>query len=226
VTSKNYPEINDVKPSVKTNLVPNYDIEINAKTNYDGDGFCGFAPKNYPEINDVKPSVKTNFVPNYDIEMDAKTNFVPNYDIEINAKTNYDGDGFCGFAPKNYPEINDAEPLAKTNYDGGSLFDGFIPNYDAKINDTNPLAKTDYDNAILPIGCFAELPLLETIPKVDAKPEAKKNNTTIDIAGKVGFDLNDSFNGTLTEYRPDASDLPNIVMIDNADTPITDFIVM
>jgi hypothetical protein len=31
---------------------------------------------------------------------------------------------------------------------------------------------------------------------------------------KVGFDLNDSFNGTLTEYRPDASDLPNIVMID------------
>jgi hypothetical protein len=52
---------------------------------------------------------------------------------------NYDGDGFCGFSPKNYPEINDAEPLAKTNYDGGSLFDGFIPNYDAKINDTNPL---------------------------------------------------------------------------------------
>jgi hypothetical protein len=41
--------------------------------------------------------------------------------------------------------------------------------------------------------------LLETIPKVDAKPEAKKNNTTIDIAGKVGFDLNDAFNGTLTE---------------------------
>jgi hypothetical protein len=35
--------------------------------------------------------------------------------------------------------------------------------------------------------------MLETIPKVDAKPEAKKNNTTIDIAGKVGFDLNDSF---------------------------------
>jgi hypothetical protein len=32
--------------------------------------------------------------------------------------------------------------------------------------------------------------------------------------------------GTLTEYRPDASDLPNIVMIDDADTPITDFIVM
>jgi hypothetical protein len=59
--------------------------------------------------------------------------------------------------------------------------------------------------------------LLETIPKVDAKPEAKKNNTTIDIAGKVGFDLNDAFNGTLTECRPDASDLPNIVMIDNAD---------
>jgi hypothetical protein len=28
------------------------------------------------------------------------------------------------------------------------------------------------------------------------------------------------------ECRPDASDLPNIVMIDNADTPITDFIVM
>jgi hypothetical protein len=53
------------------------------------------------------------------------------------------------------------------------------------------------------------VPLLETIPKVDAKPEVKKNNTTIDIAGKVGFDLNDSFNGTLTEYRPDASDLPN-----------------
>jgi hypothetical protein len=50
--------------------------------------------------------------------------------------------------------------LAKTNYDGGSLFDGFIPNYDAKINDTNPLAKTDYDNAILPIGCFAELIVL------------------------------------------------------------------
>jgi hypothetical protein len=46
------------------------------------------------------------------------------------------------------------------------------------------------------------------------------------IAGKVGFDLNDAFNGTLTECRPDASDLPNIVMIDNADTPITDFIVM
>jgi hypothetical protein len=46
---------------------------------------------------------------------------------------------------------------------------------------------------------------------VDAKPEAKKNNTTIDIAGKVGFDLNDAFNGTLTECRPDASDLPNIV---------------
>jgi hypothetical protein len=101
--------------------------------------------------------------------------------------------------------------LAKANYDGGSLFDGFIPNYD---NDTNPLAKTGYDD----VGSFAapivnlEL-LLETIPKVDAKPEAKKNNTTIDIAGKVGFDL-------------DASDLPNIVMIDNADTPITDFIVM
>jgi hypothetical protein len=53
---KNYPEINDVKPSVKTNLVPNYDIEINTKTNYDGDGFCGFISKNYPEINDVKPS--------------------------------------------------------------------------------------------------------------------------------------------------------------------------
>ena len=191
----------------------NYDTKVSVtKTNYDGDGFCGVTSKNYPEINDVKPSVKTNLV--------------PNYDIEINAKTNYDGDGFCGFAPKNYPEINDAEPLAKTNYDGGSLFDGFIPNYDAKINDTNPLAKTDYDDAILPVGCFAELPLLETIPKVDAKPEAKKNNTTIDIAGKVGFDLNDSFNGTLTEYRPDASDLPNIVMIDNADTPITDFIVM
>jgi hypothetical protein len=75
-------------------------------------------------------------------------------------------------------------------------------------------AKTGYDD----VGSFAapivslEL-LLETIPKVDAKPEAKKNNTTIDIAGKVGFDL-------------DASDLPNIVMIDNADTPITDFIVM
>ncbi|VVH57970.1 hypothetical protein BSPCLSOX_107, partial [uncultured Gammaproteobacteria bacterium] len=210
VTSKNYPEINDVKPSVKTNLVPNYDIEINAKTNYDGDGFCGFISKNYPEINDVKPSVKTNFV--------------PNYDVEVNAKTNYDGDGFCGFISKNYPEINDAEPLAKANYDGGSLFDGFIPNYD---NDTNPLAKTGYDD----VGSFAapivslEL-LLETIPKVDAKPEAKKNNTTIDIAGKVGFDLNDAFNGTLTECRPDASDLPNIVMIDNADTPITDFIVM
>jgi hypothetical protein len=31
---------------------------------------------------------------------------------------------------------------------------------------------------------------------------------------------------TLTECRPDASDLPNIVMIDNADTPITDFIVV
>jgi hypothetical protein len=46
---------------------------------------------------------------------------------EINAKTNYDGDGFCGVTSKNYPEINDAEPLAKTNYDGGSLFDGFIP---------------------------------------------------------------------------------------------------
>jgi hypothetical protein len=40
-------------------------------------------------------------------------------------------------------------------------------------------------------------------------------HTTIDIAGKVGFDLNDAFNGTLTECRPDASDLPNIVMIDN-----------
>jgi hypothetical protein len=82
--------------------------------------------------------------------------------------------------------------LAKANYDGGSLFDGFIPNYD---NDTNPLAKTGYDD----VGSFAapivnlEL-LLETIPKVDAKPEAKKNNTTIDIAGKVGFDLNDAFN--------------------------------
>jgi hypothetical protein len=69
--------------------------------------------------------------------------------------------------------------LAKANYDGGSLFDGFIPNYD---NDTNPLAKTGYDD----VGSFAapivnlEL-LLETIPKVDAKPEAKKNNTTIDI---------------------------------------------
>jgi hypothetical protein len=67
--------------------------------------------------------------------------------------------------------------LAKANYDGGSLFDGFIPNYD---NDTNPLAKTGYDD----VGSFAapivnlEL-LLETIPKVDAKPEAKKNNTTI-----------------------------------------------
>jgi hypothetical protein len=49
-----------------------------------------------------------------------------------------------------------------------SLFDGFIPNYD---NDTNPLAKTGYDD----VGSFAapivslEL-LLETIPKVDAKP--------------------------------------------------------
>ena len=175
----------------------NYDTKVSVtNTEYDGDGFCGFTSKNYPEINDVKPSVKTN----------------------------YDGDGFCGFISKNYPEINDAEPLAKANYDGGSLFDGFIPNYD---NDTNPLAKTGYDD----VGSFAapivnlEL-LLETIPKVDAKPEAKKNNTTIDIAGKVGFDLNDAFNGTLTECRPDASDLPNIVMIDNADTPITDFIVM
>jgi hypothetical protein len=52
-------------------------------------------------------------------------------------------------------------------------------NYD---NDTNPLAKTGYDD----VGSFAapivslEL-LLETIPKVDAKPEAKKNNTTIGI---------------------------------------------
>jgi hypothetical protein len=46
----------------------------------------------------------------------------------MDAKTNYDGDGFCGFSPKNYPEINDAEPLAKTNYDGGSLFDGNIIN--------------------------------------------------------------------------------------------------
>jgi hypothetical protein len=39
-------------------------------------------------------------------------NAVPNYDVEVNAKTNYDGDGFCGFISKNYPEINDAEPLA------------------------------------------------------------------------------------------------------------------
>jgi hypothetical protein len=61
-----------------------------------------------------------------------------------------------------------------------SGFNAVPSKYD--INDTNPLAKTDYDDAILPVGCFAELPLLETIPKVDAKPEVKKNNTTIDIA--------------------------------------------
>ena len=214
-----------------------YDTEINiSKINYDGDGFCGVTSKHYPRINDVKPLVKTNFV--------------PNDDIEINAKTNYDGDGFCGFTSKNYPKINDVKPSVKTD---------LIPNYDAKINDVNPLEKTDYDDGVMFIACFAASPLivnidllLETIPKVDAKLEAEKNNTAIDIAGKVGFDSNDSFNGTLTECRPDAtsdlpnivmidfdalnrtltecrpdaSNLPNIVMIDNADTPITDFIVM
>ena len=177
-----------------------YDTEINiSKINYDGDGFCGVTSKHYPRINDVKPSVKTNFV--------------PNDDIEINAKTNYDGDGFCGFTSKNYPKINDVKPSVKTN---------LIPNYDAKINDVNPLEKTDYDGGISSIACFAasplivSIPLLKTIPKVDAKPEAKKNDTTIDIAGKIDFDLNDSFNGTL-EYRLDASDLLNIVMNDGAE---------
>jgi hypothetical protein len=54
--------------------------------------------------------------------------------------------------------------------------------------------------------------LLETIPKVDAKPEAKKNNTTIDIAGKVGFDLNDAFNSLRVIFRGNTTKTITIVV--------------
>jgi hypothetical protein len=56
-------------------------------------------------------------------------------------------------------------------------------------------------SGISSIACFAASPLivnidllLETIPKVDAKLEAEKNNTAIDIAGKVGFERVDIIN--------------------------------